>query len=370
MTEPTTVAHASTPPATSAGTAAGTSPGESSTAPVLPVGPWATGIGSLPGTDLAGAVDVVVTELGAAGLPFVPELPGRGVGADLIGRGAGFLVDLPVDLQPSGWRLVDRPGRDLRRSRTHWRDDLDALAERGGELAGARALKVSVVGPWTLAAALARPRGEAAVSDPGARRDIVDSLAEGVRGVLADVGRTAPGVPLVLQLDEPSVAAVLAGRLPTASGYGALRAVEPAEVRTGLRTVVDAAHDLAAVIMHSCAVDAPWRLLREAGADALAVPAPGGTTNGEAWESVAALLEDGAMVVLGVLDPVGTPVRPDAAARAVRRPLRDLGLPVSRLSQVAVSPTCGAAGATAAAAVQQLRVLTRAAEELAEQAAS
>jgi hypothetical protein len=66
----------------------------------------ATGVGSMPGEDIDGALAVVVEALQA--LPHLPELPARGPGSDLVGRTAGRLVDLHVDLQPSGWRLVDR----------------------------------------------------------------------------------------------------------------------------------------------------------------------------------------------------------------------------------------------------------------------
>ena len=59
--------------------------------------PWApgsaTGIGSLPGIDIAEAVKTVFGELP---LPYLPELPARGPGADMIGRSAGLLVDLPI----------------------------------------------------------------------------------------------------------------------------------------------------------------------------------------------------------------------------------------------------------------------------------
>ena len=62
--------------------------------------PWpagaATGIGSLPGTDIAEAQRVVLGEL--PDLPHLPELPDRGPGADMIGRSAALLVDLPVEL--------------------------------------------------------------------------------------------------------------------------------------------------------------------------------------------------------------------------------------------------------------------------------
>ena len=66
--------------------------------------PWvagaATGVGSLPGTEPAEAISMVLGEL--PDLPHLPELPARGLGADMIGRGAALLVDLPVDVQPSG----------------------------------------------------------------------------------------------------------------------------------------------------------------------------------------------------------------------------------------------------------------------------
>ena len=71
------------------------------------------------------AVATVLGELPQ--LPHLPELPGRGPGADLVGRTAALLVDLHVDLQPSGWRLVDRPGMDERRARAYLGEDLDEL---------------------------------------------------------------------------------------------------------------------------------------------------------------------------------------------------------------------------------------------------
>ena len=89
----------------------------------------ATGIGSWPGTDLREALRTVRDLLAEDGLPYLPEAPARGPGADLIGRTAGLLVDLTVDLQPSGWRFVDRPGHDARRTSSLWRQDLDDLAE-------------------------------------------------------------------------------------------------------------------------------------------------------------------------------------------------------------------------------------------------
>src|SRR6266496_6596560 len=73
--------------------------------------PWppgsATGIGSLPGTEIAEALRLAFDEL--PDLPHLPELPARGAGADMIGRGATLLAELPVEIQPSAWRLTARP---------------------------------------------------------------------------------------------------------------------------------------------------------------------------------------------------------------------------------------------------------------------
>ena len=101
----------------------------------------ASGIGSWPGTSVRDAL-AQVRELLDGELPYLPELPARGPGADLIGRTAGLLVGLPVDLQPTGWRLVDRPGLDAGRTAALWREDLDAglrsVDARGRSLAAPR----------------------------------------------------------------------------------------------------------------------------------------------------------------------------------------------------------------------------------------
>ena len=124
------------------------------------------------------------------GLPHLPETPARGPGADIIGRAAGLLVDLPVDLQPSGWRFVDRPGSTPRARHRCTGEDLDELAEAYDGYEGP--LKVQVAGPWTLAASLRLNRGERVVADPGAVADLVASLADGIRAYVADVRRLVP----------------------------------------------------------------------------------------------------------------------------------------------------------------------------------
>jgi methionine synthase II (cobalamin-independent) len=330
-------------------------------------GPWdagaATGVGSLPGTDPAEAVKVVLGEL--PDLPHLPELPARGLGADMVGRGAALLVDLPVDVQPSGWRLVDRPGRDLRRATDLLARDLDALEDAAQEYSGP--LKLQVTGPWTLAATLELHYGDKAVSDPGAVRDLIQSLAEGVRRHVADVARRVPGARLVLQVDEPSVPVVLSGRVPTASGFGSLAAVEEPVVRAGLAEVLAAAVDAgaAATAVHCCAARPPLGLFRAAGARALSVDAA--RLDG-LDEELGTAVEAGVALWLGVVPGVDAELGDlGDTVRAVRRLWSRLGFPPADLpASVVPTPACGLAGATPAYARAALRRVRDTARALAE----
>src|SRR3954468_411372 len=236
-----------------------------------PVPGRASGIGSWPGEDLVDTLRITFGELPEPNVPYLPELPARGPGADMIGRAAAVLVDMPVDLQPVGWRLVDRPGRDLSRAQAWLRQDLDVLAELADGYAGP--FKLQLTGPWTLAAGLHLPRLELAVVDAGACRDLVGSLAEGLAGHVGGVRRLAPGAEAVAQLDEPSLPAVLTGALPTASGFGRLRAVEEPVVVDGLSTVLEAVRGAGAVatVVHCCADAPPVPVLARTGTDALSL---------------------------------------------------------------------------------------------------
>jgi len=228
----------------------------------------ASGVGSWPGStaeEYAEAVRVVLGEV--PDLPYLPELPGRGAHAGMIGRTLATITDLGLDLQPAGWRLTDASGVDHRRARSLLAQDLDQLEEQTQDFHGV--LKIQVAGPWTLAAAVEKPRGDKALSDHGARRELAQALAEGVSGHLADVRRRVDSEHVVVQVDEPSLPAVLAGRVPTQSGLGTLRAVEPAVVRDSLASLVSALD--APVVVHCCAADVPARLLREAGVAAIDV---------------------------------------------------------------------------------------------------
>jgi hypothetical protein len=334
--------------------------------------PWrpgsASGVGSLPFDDPVEAARVVLGEL--PDLPHLPELPGRGPGADLVGRTCGLLVELAVDLQPAGWRLTTGEGLDQARSRSMLARDLDALEERAQGYSGP--LKVQVAGPWTLAASVERPRGGRVLGDPGARRDIAQSLSEGLTAHLATVRRRVPGAALVVQVDEPSLPSVLAGSVPTASGFSRYRTVEEYEVLELLREVLGrVAGEGAMPVVHSCATGVPFELLVRAGARGLSFDL-GRVREGD-LDALGTAVDDGVALLVGAVPstrpaaPAGNGAGPSDSevARAVSNFWRRLGFAADEAARgCVVTPSCGLAGADPAWARAAMTLAREAAAHL------
>ena len=319
----------------------------------------------MPGTDPAEAMRVIAGEL--PDFPHVPELPERGPGADLTGRAAALLVDIPVEVTPRGWRLAERPGRDLARARSLLSSDLDVMEE---VLDGFRGpVKIQLCGPWTLAATLELPRTmDVAIADPGAVADLTASLAEGTAAYTAELGKRVPGARPVIQLDEPALPAVAQGLVPTASGLSRLAAVEADVLRERLARVIAAARGY--TVVHSCAAAIPFGIIRAAGADAVSFDLSQ-LRRGE-QDAVAESAEASLGLLTGVVPSApgtapetgaagprragatgpgdGSPEAREAADRVIRL-WRRLGLPLATCpEQAVITPACGLAGLSPASA--------------------
>lgn len=351
----------------------GARPGEAVPRPVVEVGPatdepaaplprWpdgaATAVGSMPGTDPREASAVVAGELPV--IPALPELPERGVGADMIGRTAALLVDIAVEVRPSGYRVTGRPGHDHRRAVDLLRADLDGFDE-ACERGRPPWVKVQAAGPWTLVASVELRTGHTVLTDRGAVREFAASLAEGLRMHVAEVAART-GATVLLQLDEPSLPAVMGGRVPTPSGYGSVRAVSESAARDVLREVIAAVG--VPVVLHCCADRPPLGVLGDVGAAAIGVDATlrsvaGRTASPAALDALGEVWDAGTPLLLGIVpnrDPGGRPT-----SRALATPAFDLadrlGFDRVRLAQLAVpTPTCGLAGADPAWARRALEL--------------
>jgi methionine synthase II (cobalamin-independent) len=321
----------------------------------------------MPGGNPLETAQVVFDEV--PGLQFLAELPSRGPGADMIGRTAALLVDIPVEVTPGGWRIADHPGRDMRRARSMLSSDLDAMEEILDGYQGP--LKLQLAGPWTLAAAIEQPHSlKVALADPGLVTDIASSLAEGARLHVAEVAKRVPGATLLVQLDEPSLPAVADGGIPSPSGLTRVREVDEEVLRAKLREVLEATR--AYTIVHCCAPGYPFEIISGAGADAVSFDLS--LLRHRDYDKLAETVEGGLGVLIGALPATGL-VRdsgrpsardsesgrragsrrdedgergrptPEGTAKAVREVWQRIGLtPATCAEQVVITPACGLAG--------------------------
>ena len=319
----------------------------------------ATGIGSLPGDDARAAAALVLDSL--PDLPHVPELPERGPWAQLAGRAAAVLVDLPAQWEGSAWRVSMRPGRDVRRAKALLNEDLDAVEDRFQGYQGPA--KLQMCGPLTLAAVLELRGGTAMIGDASALADLTASLAEGLSEHLSDLRRRVPGAEWVVQVDEPALSSVTKGAIPRASGWGTIAAVESAQAGRLLRRVTSQlTGDAVPVAIHSCATEPDWEVLmggdhaerRAVSVDLEVIDLEASAPAMEAWLGAGGSLWFGIDPLAGGADGEDLAMDKVEAARSV------LGIaPEDVAARIAITPSCGISGSAdvaraSYAGVQQL----------------
>lgn len=240
----------------------------------------AFGLGPLPGTDLAQAADVVLSELPT---PHIPQLPARGVGSDLIGRTAA-LLPLNLDIGPRSWRVTRRPQIATMRARDQFERDLDLLEELwAGKLASDAAIKVQLVGPWTLAAQIEMANGHRVITDRGATRDIAEALLHGVGEHRRDVEKRF-GAPTILQLDEPALGRVRGGTIKGTTDYEEIPAVPNDQL-------IEVYEPFGEYLLHAAEplYSADWLTIDVAGSFD--------------WDGLAGALDRGARIAVPVMEP-------------------------------------------------------------------
>ncbi len=288
----------------------------------------------------------------------------------------GLLTELYADVQPHGWRLVDRPGADHRRAVSALSSDVGVLADVIGE-AGvpAGALKLQLLGPLSLAAAVSLHHGEKVLSDAGARRDLAESLADGAAGHLRHVQRATGSAPLSVVVEDGDSAGVLGGTIPTASGYQSLRALPRHEATGQWAGLVRGLRDAGAetVVLRPgtgfpstrTTGGTTWRELvgdaLAAGFDTVMLPF---NADVGAWERMAELVDQGGDLWVEALAPgVDLPGVTEAVQR-IHRPWQMIGVPDAQLGALTLLPAPGLERGTPEAVRRTLHRLTQTADAL------
>ena len=308
-----------------------------------------TGVGAWPGTEVYEVASTIRDV--CVGLPHLAELPERGPGAEMIGRTMGLISsaanDFAVETVPMGWRLTDGRGRDMRRADSFLSNDLDVIEQVYEGFDGD--FKIQVVGPWTLAASVEMHSGEMVLRDPGAVRDLTSALSHTVKNHVADVQRRIPKANILVQFDEPLLRDVLRGSVKTQSGFSAYREIEPVVLGGALKQVADA-HE-GKTIVHSCADEIPFDLIRQAGITAISYDVA--LVGDQATDFLGEQIDAGGFVILGI-----APTNAKRGLAGVRRVGSRIGYSEEEWnSHIVLSPPCDLIDMSLSDARERMEVL-------------
>ncbi|QGU07124.1 hypothetical protein COCCU_05900 [Corynebacterium occultum] len=335
----------------------------------------AYGLGELPGTSVAEAADMILGETGD--LVHLPQLPGRGLGSDAVGRTATLLEGIHVDRGPRSWIMSARPQIETRRSRDLVERDLEVCAEVWNMKANT--IKVQVAGPWMLAAQIEMSNGHKVITDRGAMRDLTDSLIAGIRAHLAHVAHSLDVLAspqalyselvdpvVVLQIDEPLLPKINAGKILGTTEFENIPAVAENDIAERLNQVIESVRGggVSSVLLNQTGYSPLWEVARESGADTVQLSLDLVRGN-EHLDGFGRAISEGVRLGLGITNP-GDQVdelgeKPRALAVRVARFFDEIGLDRALLgSAVDIHPRGGITTGTlndAAAAYRMARVV-------------
>jgi methionine synthase II (cobalamin-independent) len=173
----------------------------------------------------------------------------------------------------------------------------------------------------------------------------------------------------VVQFDEPSLPAALAGRL---TGVTSLTPVHPVDESMAVGLLDDCIAVVGGeVALHSCAAGLPWKALQRSNIHAVSIDAA--TLTPADLDGVGDFVDAGRTVMLGVVATTAPAMRPSAeeVAKAAVEVTDRLGFARSvARERIGVTPACGLAGATPRWARTAVELAQKAADAFAEDPAA
>ncbi|MDO5076612.1 hypothetical protein [Corynebacterium sp.] len=252
----------------------------------------AFGLGEMPGTDVAAAADVIA---GESELVCLPQLPDRGLGSDAVGRTFSLMPELPIDARARSWVLTTRPQLSTRRLWDRTAADLDECEATWSRL---DALKMQVVGPWSLAASVETAAGHRALTDTGALRDITEHLGHAIVR-LADDLRGRFDCSLQLQIDEPLLQRLAAGAIGGTTQFDPIPALAAPELGARLKELIEPLPGFSAVRLNLSNSTVVWDAARGSGADVIHV-AWSAITSTDQLDALGHAVSEGTRIGLGL----------------------------------------------------------------------
>ncbi len=318
----------------------------------------ATAIGSVPGDFLEASrrsVEIFDT------IAFFPEIISD-IPQGMIGR-LSAIMPIGCEYRDGSWNLSASSSRLQRALAQQLDDQLELFAQIAQGYSGA--IKIAFSGVWTYAACVQRGYGskEKALMDKGALKDLTQGIAEGITGVISRLSQLLSS-PLIVQIDEPYLDAIIKGKVPTFSKLHRYPPYDPALIGQALVEIVDRLRRDSSVQtwLHLCCplpdVDAIYRPFDGISCDLRYV-------SGADRQRCAAWLDEGKSLVLGAVPTDADQVVNSKRLNQVASWCESLSIATDiLLDKVILTPSCGLALSTEQQAWTMLEQIPHFADEL------